>query len=104
MFMANELAHAGREGIQSLILGLRGLRVMLDSDLARIYGITTRHLNQQVKRNLHRFPIDFAFQLTREEFADLISQNAISKPSRGGRTKLPWVFTEHGAINFHRRR
>jgi len=96
--MANELAHAGAAGIQSLILNLRGQRVMLDSDLARIYGITTRRLNQQVKRNLGRFPVDFAFQLTREEFAELISHSAISKPSRGGRTKLPWVFTEHGAI------
>ena len=96
--MANELAHAGAAGIQSLILNLRGQRVMLDSDLARIYGITTRRLNQQVKRNLGRFPVDFAFQLTREEFAHLISHSAISKPSRGGRTKLPWVFTEHGAI------
>jgi len=71
---------------------------MLDSDLARIYGVATMRLNEQVKRNLHRFPIDFAFQLTREEFAELISHSAISKPSRGGRTKLPWVFTEHGAI------
>lgn len=96
--MANELAHAGREGIQSLILNVRGQRVMLDSDLARIYGIATRRLNQQVKRNLDRFPVDFAFQIAREEFADLISQNAISKPIRGGRTKLPWVFTEHGAM------
>ncbi|HEU0010800.1 MAG TPA: ORF6N domain-containing protein [Verrucomicrobiae bacterium] len=84
--------------IESLILTIRSLRVMLDSDLARIYGVPTMRLNEQVKRNLHRFPVDFAFQLTREEFADLISHFAISKPSRGGRTKLPWVFTEHGAI------
>ena len=96
--MANELAHAVGEGIQSLILNIRGLRVMLDSDLARIYDVATKRLNEQVKRNLHRFPVDFAFQLAPEEFADLISQNAISKPSRGGRRKLPWVFTEHGAI------
>jgi hypothetical protein len=98
MFMANELAHAGAAEIQSLILNLRGQRVMLDSDLARIYGVTTMRLNEQVKRNLDRFPVDFAFQLTREELTELISQNAISKPARGGRTKPPWVFTEHGAI------
>ena len=97
MFIANDQT-AAAERIESLILTFRGLRVMLDSDLARIYGVATMRLNEQVKRNLHRFPVDFAFQLAREEFADLISQNAISKPSRGGRTKLPWVFTEHGAI------
>lgn len=97
MFMANELAHAGAEGIQSLILTLSGQRVMLDSDLARIYGVTTGQLNQALKRNLSRFPRDFAFQLERKEFANLISQSVISS-SYGGRRTLPWVFTEHGAI------
>lgn len=96
--MGIEPGHPVIAGIQSLILTLRGQRVMLDSDLARIYGVTTMRLNEQVKRNLHRFPVDFAYQITREELRDLISQNAISKPARGGRTKLPWVFTEHGAI------
>jgi hypothetical protein len=96
MFMANELA--GAEGIQSLILTIRGQRVMLDSDLARIYGVSTGQLNQALKRNLSRFPSDFAFQLGRQEFATLISQFVISKIGRGGRQKLPWVFTEHGAI------
>jgi hypothetical protein len=97
MFMANDLVHAGAEGIQSLILTVRGQRVMLDSDLARIYGVSTGQLNQALKRNLSRFPSDFAFQLDRQEFANLISQIVISS-SYGGRRTLPWVFTEHGAI------
>ena len=84
--------------IESLIRSFRGLRVMLDSDLAKIYGVSTMRLNEQFKRNINRFPSDFAFQLTSEEFSDLISQIAISKKGRGGRRKLPWVFTEHGAI------
>jgi len=84
--------------IESLIYTIRGLRVMLDSDLAKIYGISTMRLNEQFKRNSSRFPSDFAFQLTQQEFADLISQIAISKKGRGGRRKLPWVFTEHGAL------
>lgn len=95
--MPNELVHAGAEGIQSLILTLRGQRVMLDSDLARIYGVTTGKLNQALKRNLVRFPKDFAFQLERKEFVNLISQSVISS-SYGGRRTIPWVFTEHGAI------
>jgi hypothetical protein len=95
--MANELTPTGVEGIQSLILTMRGQRVMLDSDLARIYGVTTSQLNQALKRNLERFPKDFAFQLERQEFVNLISQTVISS-SYGGRRTLPWVFTEHGAI------
>jgi hypothetical protein len=97
MFMADELAHAGAEGIQSLILTIRGQRVMLDSDLARIYGVSTGQLNQALKRNAGRFPSDFAYQLERQEFTNLISQFVISS-SYGGRRTLPWVFTEHGAI------
>ena len=69
---------------------------MFDSDLGKIYGVTTSRLNEQVKRNLLRFPADFMFQLTKDEWADLMSQNAIS--NRGGRRKLPFVFTEHGAL------
>ena len=80
------------------ILSLREQRVVLDSDLARIYGVTTGRFNEAVKRNLKRFPTDFSFVITREEYDRLISQNAISKPGRGGRTKLPRVFTEHGAL------
>lgn len=82
--------------VENAIHLIRGQRVMLDSDLAKIYGTTTVRLNQQRRRNAKRFPADFAFQLTREEFTSLISQNVISK--RGGRRHLPWVFTEHGAI------
>ena len=84
--------------IESLIYTIRGLRVMLDSDLAKIYGVSTMRLNEQFKRNSSRFPSDFSFQLTQREFADLISQIAISKKGPGGRRKLPWVFTEHGAL------
>ncbi len=69
---------------------------MLDSDLARLYGVTTMRLNEQAARNRDRFPEDFSYQLTQQEFTSLISQIAISKPGRGGRRKLPWVFTEHG--------
>ena len=95
--MANELAHAGAEGIRSLILTIRGQRVMLDSDLARIYGVELKRLNEQVKRNLGRFPDDFAFQVDRQELVILKSQIATSS-LHGGARKLPWVFTEHGAI------
>jgi len=83
--------------IESAIYSLRGQRVMLDSDLAAIYGTSTMRLNEQFKRNRKRFPDDFAFVLTREEFTNLISQNAISR-SHGGRRTLPIAFTEHGAI------
>ena len=84
--------------IESLIYTIRGLRVMLDSDLAKIYGVTTGALNQALKRNLARFPDDFIFQLSPEESENLISQIVISRKSYGGRRKLPWVFTEHGAL------
>jgi len=83
--------------IESAIYSLRGQRVMLDSDLAAMYGTSTMRLNEQFKRNRKRFPDDFAFVLTREEFTNLISQDAISR-SHGGRRTLPIAFTEHGAI------
>lgn len=86
------------EQIERLIFHIRGQKVMLDAALARIYGVTTTRLNQQVKRNLDRFPEDFMFQLTKEDFDRLILQNATSKKGRGGRRKIPFVFTEHGAI------
>lgn len=95
--MATEPASAAHP-IEGLILSIRGQRVMLDSDLAVIYGVPTMRLNEQLKRNRHRFPADFAFQLTAEEFKALISQSAISKKGRGGRRTLPWVFTEHGVV------
>jgi len=86
----------GTDEIQRMIRIVRGQRVMLDSDLARLYGVTTAALNQAVRRNADRFPEDFAYQLTRQEHTDLISQVVISRPGHGGRRKLPWVFTEHG--------
>ena len=84
------------ERIASRIYLIRGEKVMLDSDLAELYGVPTSALNQQVKRNADRFPDDFAFQLTPEEFEALISQTVTSNSGRGGRRKLPLVFTEQG--------
>ena len=84
------------ERIASRIYLIRGEKVMLDSDLAELYGVPTSALNQQVKRNADRFPADFAFQLTPEEFEALISQIVTSNSGRGGRRKLPLVFTEQG--------
>ncbi|MBU4351968.1 MAG: ORF6N domain-containing protein, partial [Nanoarchaeota archaeon] len=80
--------------IKNKIYTIRGLQVMLDRDLAELYGVTTGSLNQAVKRNIERFPKDFMFQLTKEEFENLISQNVIS--SWGGTRTLPSVFTEQG--------
>jgi len=86
------------ERIATKILLVRGQKVLLDEDLGALYGVETRRLNEQVRRNLDRFPADFMFQLTDEEYAALISQTATSNPGRGGRRKLPLAFTEHGAI------
>lgn len=82
--------------IENIIYVIRGQKVMLDSDLARLYGIETSQLNRQVRRNLNRFPNDFMFELDSEEFNSLICQIGISKKGRGGRQKLPLVFTEPG--------
>jgi hypothetical protein len=82
--------------LESAIYLIRGQRVMFDSDLAAIYGVTTKRLNEQVRRNISRFPEDFAFQLTAEELTNLRSQIATSS-FHGGRRYRPWVFTEHGA-------
>ena len=84
------------EAITHHIVVLREQKVLLDSDLAALYGVETRRLNEQVRRNRARFPKDFIFELTPEEFANLKSQFATS--SWGGRRKLPMAFTEHGAI------
>lgn len=84
--------------VQSRILFLRQQRVILDSDLARLYGVPVRQLNQQVKRNTRRFPSDFVFQLSGKEQDSLRSQIVISKLKRGGRRYRPHAFTEHGAI------
>jgi phage regulator Rha-like protein len=83
--------------LSRLIHEIRGQKVMLDADLAEVYGVTTKRLNEAVKRNAPRFPEDFVFQLTPQEHATLRSQNATSKGS-GGRRYLPYAFTEHGAI------
>jgi len=82
--------------VDNLILEIRGQKVIIDSDLARLYEVETKRLNEQVKRNMDRFPEDFMFQLSEEEFLVLKSQFATS--SWGGRRSLPYVFTEHGAI------
>jgi hypothetical protein len=84
------------EQIQDIIYVIRGQRAMLDSDLADLYGVDTKRLNEQVKRNLDRFPGDFMFQLTEEEHEVLRSQFATSKKGRGGRRYQPFVFTENG--------
>jgi hypothetical protein len=75
---------------------VRRQRVVLDSDLARLYGVTTKVFNQTIQRNAARFPGDFAFQVTREEFANLRSQIVTSSSGHGGRRHLPYAFTEQG--------
>ena len=86
------------ERIERTILMIRGEKVILDADLAALYGVSTSRLNEQVRRNQGRFPGDFMFQLTAEEFSALRSQNAISNAGRGGRRYPPYVFTEHGTL------
>ncbi len=85
------------EDIQNSIQEVRGRKVIVDSDLAKFYGVETRRLNEQVKRNKQRFPDDFLFPLTNQELEILMSQSAISS-SHGGRRKTTFVFTEHGAL------
>ena len=106
------------EPIERIILLIRGQKVILDADLARLYGVTTKRFNEAFKRNRHRFPGDFAFQLTAAEFANLRSQFATSSPQlvdslkdnlnwsqfatsssrHRGSVYRPWAFTEHGAL------
>lgn len=86
------------ERVERRILLFRGQRVILDADLAGLYGVSTKRLNEQVKRNHERFPADFMFRLTAAEDRSLKSQFATSNVGRGGKRKLPLVFTEHGAI------
>jgi hypothetical protein len=100
----NPLARA--DHVDRLIYEIRGQKVMLDADLAAVYGVTTKRLNEAMKRNPQRFPADFVFQFTAQELAALRSQFATSKrrsqfvtgSGRGGRRYLPYTFTEHGAI------
>jgi hypothetical protein len=80
------------------ILSIRGHKVMLDKDLALMYGVETRTLNQAIQRNKSRFPTDFLFQLTTAEFEVLKSQPGSNSRTHGGRRKLPYAFTEHGAV------
>jgi len=97
------------EQIDEMIRTIRGVRVMLDRDLAKIYGVPTFRFNEAIKRNRHRFPPDFMFQLTREEFDFLKSQIAMSKPKNSSQIAMssakhrgtayrPYAFTEHGAL------
>lgn len=118
--MTRAKAKAGAAGagapLEPLIVRLRAQRVILDADLARLYGVTTKRFNEAFKRNRPRFPEDFAFRLTPAEFANLRSQFATSRlqdidyidknynrsqfvtGSHGGKRYLPWAFTEHGAV------
>jgi hypothetical protein len=89
---------APAETVESRIRTIRGLKVIMDSDLAVIYGVTTKRLNEQVKRNAQRFPPDFVFQLTAAEQANLRSQIATSSSGYGGRRHLAYAFTENGAV------
>lgn len=84
--------------IDRCILLIRGQKVILDSDLAALYGVTTKRLNEQVRRNLERFPDDFMLQITRQEETSLRSQFATANHNYGKRRYLPCAFTEHGAI------
>ena len=104
--MSKALTTMPIERVERAILLIRGERIILDGDLAKLYGVTAKRLNEQVRRNRERFPDDFMFQLTKEEFAELKnetgpanlrSQIATSR-SHGGRRYLPYAFTEHGAI------
>jgi len=95
--MSKTLVKIPLASVADVILVIRDEKVILDTDLALLYGVETRALIQAVKRNNKRFPLDFMFQLTRKEFDALRSQFVISK-GRGGRRHLPYAFTEHGAI------
>lgn len=88
----NDIITIDKRDIKNKIYTMREVKVMLDFDLAEIYGYETRYFNRQVKNNIEKFDKDFMFQLTNEEYKNLISQNAIS--SWGGTRKLPYAFTE----------
>ena len=84
--------------VDSKIVILRDQKVILDVDLAALYGVSVKRLNEQIKRNARRFPSDFLFRLSSAEYENLRSQNATSSSRHGGRRYLPHAFTEHGAI------
>ena len=94
--MENKLILLNEDKIKNKIYSIRGLQVMLDKDLSEFYKVKTKRLNEQVRRNTNRFPLEFMFQLTTPEFDSLRSQFATSKKTRGGRTYLPYAFTEQG--------
>jgi len=97
--MKSPAAAIPSENIELLIRTIRGQKVILDNDLAHVFGVPAKRLNEQVKRNADRFPADFMFQLTDAQHDALRSQIATLKPGRGQHRKyLPWAFTEHGAI------
>ena len=95
--MTKKIKTLATTNLEPRIVTIRGLKVILDADLAKIYGVPTKRLNEQIKRNPARFPEDFIFQLTDEENNNLRSQFATSS-LHGGRRFLPYVFTEHGSI------
>ena len=92
----NQIQKVNEEYLISKIYYIRNQKVMLDEDLAELYGVETKRLNEQVKRNINRFPGDFMFQLTENEFINLKAQFATSR--WGGRRKLPYAFSEHGVL------
>src|ERR1700733_8447155 len=96
MSKSNQQVVIADEIIISKIYYIRGQKVMIDKDLAELYNVTTGRLNEQVKRNIDRFPEDFMFQLSEQEFENLKSQFAIS--SWGGRRTPPFAFSEHGVL------
>ncbi len=96
--MKRETEVVAADQIESLIRTIRGQKVILDADLARLYGVETRAFNRAVKRNADRFPADFVFQLTREEMDNLRCQFGTSSLGYGGRRYLPYAFTENGAV------
>src|SRR4030042_1764561 len=96
--MKREMVAYTTDDITTLIVTVRGKRVILDRDLAALYGVPTFRFNEAVKRNRNRFPEDFMFQLTGDEATCLTSQIAMSKSRRGGRRTLPYAFTEHGTV------
>jgi phage regulator Rha-like protein len=101
--MANASTRSGKtravsRPVESLIHLIRGQKVMLDSDLADLYGVETGHLNRAVKRNLSRFPEDLMFQLSEQEVDSLRCQFGTSNKGRGGRRYMPYAFTEHGVV------
>ena len=94
----SKLPIVSEEKVQNAIIILRGKRIIIDSDLAQFYGVKTKVFNQAIKRNIDRFPEDFMFQLTKNEWDFLRSQFVTSKAKRGGVRYLPYAFTEHGAV------